>query len=88
MVQEKGTDEPLVLDLVFTRHKEEVEEMIYNSLIGKRDHVLLEYDFIATYDVINENDNYKKNTLNCRKGNFEGLKRYFKDTNWERVVRW
>ena len=51
--RKRGTDEPSLLDLVFTRHKEDIEEITYNPPIGKSDHVLLEFDFIVAYDILN-----------------------------------
>ena len=54
--RKRGLDEPSLLDLVFTRQKEDIESIIHNPPLGKSDHVLLEYSFIVAYDIINEND--------------------------------
>ena len=72
--RKRGPDEPSLLDLVFTRQKEDIESIIYNPPLGKSDHVLLEYDFIVAYEIIHENENYK-NQLNYKKGEYEELRK-------------
>ena len=37
--RKRGLDEPSLLDLVFTRQKEDIESIIYNPPLGKSDHV-------------------------------------------------
>ena len=83
--RKRGLDEPSLLDLVFTRQKEDIESIIYHPPLGKSDHVLLEYSFIVAYDVINENEDYK-NHLNYRKGDYIKLKDHFKGINWEQEL--
>ena len=57
--RKRGLEEPSILDLVFTRQKDDVNNIMYRPPAGMSDHVLLEYSFLVTYDVIIE-ENYKK----------------------------
>lgn len=46
---------------------------VYNLLLSKCEHGLLQYNFVVAYDIINEKEEYK-NLLNYKKGNFEVLR--------------
>lgn len=52
--RKRWLDELSILDLVCTRQRYDVENLIYNPPDGMSDHVLLEYNFLVAYNVLNE----------------------------------
>ncbi len=71
----QGNKEPVRLDLAFTKELEIVEDMTYQSPLGKSDHMLIE--FKLGVEDIKEGEDHKEGTLNFSKTNFVGIKKYF-----------
>ncbi len=65
----RGTDEPHLLDLVLTNEETMIEEIIYESPLGKSDHCILRFDFLCYSEV---ETTYK-------------TKRYYKEADYERI---
>ena len=78
----RGTDNPSLLDLLFTRNENEVENIEYNSPLGKSDHVVLKWNYIVAYDILEYEERHDKQ-YNFKRGNYKGLKEHFKGINWE-----
>ena len=78
----RGMDHPSLLDLLFTRHENEIEDIEYKSPLGKSDHVVVKWNYIVAYDIIEYDEKYNKQ-FNFRKGNYKGLKEHFKEIKWE-----
>ena len=81
----RGIDQPSTLDLVFTREENALENLEYKPPFGKSDHVVLCWDFIVAYDIIDHQES--KCQFNFKKGDYEGLKGYFEDINWEEQLQ-
>ena len=77
----RGTDKPSMLDLIFTRQPEDITELNHNAPLGKSDHDVLDMKYWA--DAKNTTKKFK-GTYNYRKGDYVGLKEYFKNIDWER----
>ena len=79
----RGTDNPSLLDLLFTRNENEVENIEYNSPLGKSDHVVLKWNYIVAYDILEYEERHDKQ-YNFKRGSYyKGLKEHFKGINWE-----
>lgn len=55
-----GSDQPPLLDLLFTRQGNKVDNLMYSPPSGKSDHVMLEWDFIVSYSMVDGNESCKK----------------------------
>ena len=81
----RGEDEPSQLDLVFTR-KPEVEPAIdFLCPVGKSDHVVIEIN-IHKEEIHKRNEDYKKERRNYAKANFTGLKEFYKEIDWRKLL--
>ena len=47
----RGTDEPHTLDLILTNEESMVDEIIYESPLGKSDHCILYFDFLCYCEI-------------------------------------
>ena len=72
-----------MLDLIFTRQPEDITDINYGAPLGKSDHAVLGMKYWAD---IKSNTKQFKGTYNYKKGDYTGLKEYFKTVNWERVL--
>ena len=77
----RGNEVPSRLDLIFTKEPDIIEKMIYKSPIGKSDHVLIEY-ILREGGKGKKNEDYKKEWYNFNRANFEQLKKYFEEAQW------
>lgn len=46
----RGTDPPAVLDLLFTRQDNQLENIDYETPMGKSNHIIMQGNFIVKYD--------------------------------------
>merc|ERR1712035_206377 len=81
----RGEDRPTILDLLFTRTEEEVTNIQYKTPIGNSDHVVLQFDFLVQYEVEYVKEKYKEDRLNYKKGNYEKLRKLYKETYWKEL---
>ncbi len=65
-------DTPSVLHLVFTRHESEIEEINYDTPLGKSDHLLLDFMFIIQYDTTEKKSDVIQD-YNYKKGRYQEL---------------
>ena len=77
----RGTDHPSMLDLIFTRQQEDITDINYGAPLGKGDHAVLDMKYWT--NIAKSPKKYKGN-YNFKKGDYNGLREYFKKTNWER----
>ena len=81
----RGTDKPSLLDLLFTRQENQIENIEYKPPMGKSDHVVIKWNFIVKYDII-EAENKANIKRNYKKGNYLELRRIFKEINWKKAL--
>ena len=77
----RGTDHPSMLDLIFTRQPEDITHINYSAPLGNGDHTVIDMKYRTS---IAKNPKKYKGTYNYKKGDYNGLREYFKNTNWER----
>ena len=77
----RGNDRPSKLDLIFTRQPEDITDLNYGAPLGKSDHAVLDMKYWA--DIKNDTKQFK-GTYNYKKGDYIGLREYFKKVNWGR----
>lgn len=69
---------PNILDLLFTNEEGAVDNLMYQSPLGKSDHCVLKFDFML--------GNVKKDSLvpklNYKKANFKRMGEYLQKVNW------
>ena len=81
----RGEDEPARLDLVLTREVSIEDEIQYKCPLGKSDHVVLQMELEEREEI--KDELYKTNRLNYRKADIKSLKEYFRNMNWEDLMR-
>ena len=79
----RGTDRPSMLDLIFTRQPEDITDINYGAPLGKSDHAVLDMKYWT--NIVKNKKQYKE-SYNYKKGDYNGLREYFKKTNWEREL--
>ena len=77
----RGTGEPSILDLVFTRRPELRPTIKYQNPMGKSDHVVLEIE-IHEEMIEGWKENHKNVRINNAKVNFDELRKFFKGVEW------
>ena len=77
-------EEPTILDLVFTREENMVQNLEIVSPLGRSDHSGLLFDFIPSdrSNIIEESDSIKKNYF---KGNYNLMRSELEDINWDEL---
>ena len=81
----RGMDQPSLLDLLFTRQENQVENIDYEPPLGKSDHVIIKWNFIVKYDIMEAEDKVSSKR-NYKKGNYLDLRRHFKEIDWEKAL--
>lgn len=79
----RGEDIPSILDLIFTRTREEIMDLKYLPLLGKSDHIVIGFRFVVRYDITKEKEEYKQYRLNFPRGNYDHLRTFFNEIKWE-----
>ena len=77
----RGEDEPLQLDLVFTKEAELIETVKYGCPIGKSDHVMIEC-VLGAGKMERRNEHYRTGRFNYGKADFIKLRNYFEQVDW------
>ena len=75
-VQDRGDEEPSMLDLVFTKKTESRPTIKYLSSMGKCDHIILEIEMLEG-EVARHTEDYKSERLNYAKAKFEELRKFY-----------
>ena len=78
----RGRDTPSRLDLLFTSDEEAIERVICECPLGRSDHILMEVTLKINIEVGNEE--YKLERYRYNKADFEGLRKYFEEADWNR----
>ena len=82
----RGTEEPSVLDLVFTKRPELRPPIKYLSQMGKSDHIVIEVG-IQDEKAKKRREDHKKGRLNYAKANFAELRKFFGTIEWKRIMK-
>ena len=75
--QRRGTDEPSLLDLIFTNEELHVSEIRHNPPLGKSDHDVLSFDFQCYVDYSKSKETYR-----FSKGDFTSTRKSLNESNW------
>ena len=78
----RGTDTPNLLDLLITDDTERIEDIDYQSPIGKSDHCVITFNFICQRS--KQKDNKQRKCY--RKADYNQIKYELKQTKWEDVL--
>ena len=72
-----GNDQPSLIDLIFTGEEMQVSEVTRHAPLGKNDHDVI-IKFYCYLDNCKPTDKFV-----CEKADFEAMRRYLIDSNWE-----
>jgi len=78
----RGSNDPSILDLIITADENAIEEIQYQSPLGKSDHCVILFRYIC-------NVNFKKidkKRKNYRKANYDELKKEMDELNWDELL--
>jgi len=73
----RGTDEPSLIDLVFTDEAMHVSDITHHAPLGKSDHSVIAFKFNCYLDY-----SKPKKRFIYEKANYEGMKNHLNSTNW------
>ena len=79
----RGTNHPSMLDLIFTRQPEDITDINYGAPLGKGDHAVLDMKYWTN---ILKNTKQYKGIYNYKKGDYNGLREYFKKKLTGKVI--
>jgi len=79
-------NEPSLLNLVFTRSKQEVINLVYLPGLGKSDHVILEFECLLSKGILNK-ENQGPLRRNYYKADFNRIRAAFQEVDWEEKFR-
>ena len=85
-IRYRGTEEPSVLDLVFTKRPELCPPIKYLSQMGKSDHIVIKVR-IQDEEAEKRRKDHKKEKLNYTKPNFAELRKFFGSMEWKRIMK-
>ena len=74
----RGNDTPNLLDLIFTNEKNMINNIEYQSPLGKSDHSVLTFKFNC-YTILK---NYVRTKLYYNKADYESITKELKDIDW------
>ena len=80
----RGNNTPNLLDLIFTNEKNTVNNIKYQSPLGKSDHSVLTFKFNC-YTILK---NYVRTNLYFSKAYYESIKKELKDIDWETMLKY
>ena len=69
----RGTDNPSMLDLIFTRQQEDITDITYHAPLGMSDHAVINMKYCIEEE---SNVSKYKGKYNYKKGDYIGLKKY------------
>ena len=75
----RGTDNPTILDLILTGNDKNIEDLEYQSPLGKSDHCVLIFNLVCR-TLLNENMNPKRR---YNKGDYEGIRNDLNNFDWK-----
>ena len=81
ITRQRGTNEPSVLDLVFSKNELEIEEIKYDPPIGRSDHAVLKFKFALEGEIAISNEEFIKKKY--FQADYIIMKRVFELINWE-----
>ena len=73
----RGTDEPSILDLIFTNEEMQVSEIKHKPPLGKSDHDVLSFDFQCYVDYSKPKKRYL-----FSKGDYSSMRESLSTSNW------
>ena len=82
--RQRGSDNPSVLDLVFSKNELEIEHIEYQVPIGKSDHSVLVFDFALEGDANVEDEHINKKKF--FKANYNDIRNFFDSFDWRRLM--
>ena len=78
----RGTNEPSVLDLIITADDHAIEEIEYQSPLGKSDHCVLTFKYVCSIPMRKVNRTRK----NYRKADYPGIKADLEEMDWDTTL--
>ena len=79
--RQRGTDQPKILDLVFTNEEHMINKVEQLAPLGKSDHSILKFDIICQVD-----KKPPKIVKQINRGNYEKMNELFKNIDWEQEM--
>ena len=79
----RGQNEPRILDLLITKDDSNIDEIAYNSPLGKSDHSVLMFSY-RCYPDTEEDEGFK---LLYNKADFQAMKKEMSDVNWSDIMQ-
>ena len=78
----RGTNIPNILDLVITKDEAAVEDIEYQSPLGKSDHCVVCFSYVCSV-ILRKRE---KRRRNYKKANFSDMKNEISNTDWDSVL--
>ena len=78
----RGSNIPSILDLVITKEEGRIDNIEYQSPLGKSDHCVIVFKYMCNIHVTRE----IKTRKSYRKANFEGMRSEIKDIEWKSIL--
>ena len=78
----RGTNIPNILDLVITKDEAVVEDIEYQSPLGKSDHCVVCFSYVCSV-ILRKRENRRRN---YKKANFSDMKNEISSTDWDSVL--
>ena len=75
----RGKDNPTVLDLIITGNDKNIEDIEYQSPLGKSDHCVMMFNLVCRTQ-LNENTNPRRR---YNKGDYDGIRNELDTFNWD-----
>ena len=75
----RGEDRTTVLNLLFTRTKDEVTNIQYKTPLSNSDDVILQFNFLVQYDVESVMEKHREAWHNYKRINYKNLKDVYKE---------
>ena len=79
----RGTDNPTVLDLIITGNEKNIEDLEYQSPLGKSDHCVILFSLVCR-TLLNENLTPRRR---YNRGDYEGIRNELKNLDWEHYLK-
>ena len=76
----RGTDNPSMLDLIFTKQEGDITDTTYNAPLGMSDHAVINMKYCIEEE---SNIGKYKGKYNYKKGDYIGLKKYLSKFKWK-----
>ena len=81
----RGLDRPSMLDLIFTKHNDDIKDIEYCPPLGKSDHVVIKLKYCLLQEKLIVSKE-RKQKYNYKRGDYRSLKDFFDSINWETLM--